>query len=87
LEVGAGSSWFALHLRESGYNVTILDLIGPADIVGDINQWQQLGIQHNSFDGVIALEVIEHVDCLAALHSVCKIGGFIMQSVPHLKWD
>lgn len=87
LEVGAGTGWFAQRLRESGYNVTTLDLIGPADIIGDINQWEQLDIQRNSFDAVIALELIEHVDCLAALCSICKIGGLIMLSSPHPKWD
>ena len=87
LEVGAGTGWFAQRLQDSGYNVTTLDLIGPADIIGDINQWEQLGIPRNSFDAVIALELIEHVDCLTALCSICKIGGLIMLSSPHPKWD
>jgi 2-polyprenyl-3-methyl-5-hydroxy-6-metoxy-1,4-benzoquinol methylase len=87
LEVGAGSEWFSQRIRESGYNVTTLDLNPPANIVGDINQWKQLGIQENSFDVVIALEVIEHVDCLKSLREVCKTGGLIMLSSPHPSYD
>lgn len=87
LEVGAGSGWFAGRLRESGYAVTTLDLAAPADIVGDVTQWRQLGIPPHSFDAVVALEVIEHVDCLSALRSVCKPGGLIMLSSPHPNWD
>jgi 2-polyprenyl-3-methyl-5-hydroxy-6-metoxy-1,4-benzoquinol methylase len=74
LEVGSGSDWFADRLRQRGYRVTTLDLAAPADIVGDINQWEKLGIQSGSFDAVVALEVIEHTDCLAALQVVCKAG-------------
>ncbi|MFC1597606.1 class I SAM-dependent methyltransferase [Planctomycetota bacterium] len=87
MEVGTGSGWFAERLRESGYAVTTLDLVPPANIVGDVNRWRQLGIPPHSFDAVIALEVIEHVDCLPALRSICKPGGLIMLSSPHPSWD
>ena len=87
LEVGSGSGWFSKQLKKNGYNVTTLDLIPPADLVGDINQWKKLGIQPHSFDVVVALEIIEHVDCLAALRSLCKYRGLIMLSSPHPRWD
>lgn len=87
LEVGSGSGWFAAKLRQHGYRVTTLDLVAPADIMGDINQWAQLGIRAGSFDVVVALEVIEHTDCLAALQAVCKTDGLIMLSSPHPNWD
>jgi 2-polyprenyl-3-methyl-5-hydroxy-6-metoxy-1,4-benzoquinol methylase len=87
LEVGSGSGWFSGKLREHGYHVTTLDLVAPADVVGDINQWQQLGLKPASFDIIIALEVIEHTDCLSALQSLCKADGLIMLSSPHPKWD
>lgn len=87
LEVGAGSGWFSEQLGNKGYDVTRLDMIGPADIVGNINSWMDLGIKEDSFDAVVALEVIEHVDCLQSLKSICKTGGLIMLSSPHPNWD
>lgn len=87
LEVGAGEGWFAAQLGARGHRVTTLDLARPADIVGDINSWRALGIRAGSFDAVVALEVIEHVDCLAALRAVCRTGGLIFLSSPHPEWD
>lgn len=87
LEVGAGSGWFTRRLRERGYQVVALDLTGPADVVGDITRWQELNLSPHSFDAVVALEVIEHVDCLSALCSLCKPEGLIMLSSPHPRWD
>lgn len=87
LEVGSGSGWFSRRLRESGYAVTTADLAPPADVVGDINRWRELGLAPHAFDAVVALEVIEHVDCLESLRSLCKVGGLIMLSSPHPNWD
>ena len=76
LEVGAGQGWFANQLKAFGYKVTRLDLVNKeADITGDINDWEQLGVQKHAYDAVIALEVIEHVDCLTSLSTICKIDG------------
>ena len=87
LEVGAGSGWFSGQLREAGYRVTTMDLEGEADIVGDINDWKSIGLEPGSFDNIVALEVIEHVDCLASLSALCREGGLIMLSSPHPNWD
>lgn len=87
LEVGAGSGWFSAQLREAGFSVTTFDLEGPADIVGDITNWQEAGLQPASFDAIVALEVIEHVDCIDALSALCRENGLIMLSSPHPKWD
>jgi 2-polyprenyl-3-methyl-5-hydroxy-6-metoxy-1,4-benzoquinol methylase len=87
LEVGAGSGWFTARLREKGYNVKTADIVPPADFVGDINGWRRWGIPAGSFDAVVALEVIEHVDCLAALRALCRPGGLILLSSPHPDWD
>ncbi len=87
LDVGASQGWLTHRLREKGFHVVSLDLIGPADIVGDINHWQELGLSPQSFDAVVAMEVIEHVDCLESLRSLCKPGGLIMLSSPHPRWD
>lgn len=87
LEVGSGSGKMASRLQQKGYRVTTLDLAPPADIIGDIRQWHQLGIQPRSFDAVIAFEVIEHVDCLEELQNICRPEGLIMLSTPHPNWD
>ena len=87
MEVGANTGWFTRQLRQRGYDVTTLDIVAPADIVGDINDWKNLGIAPGTFDVCIALEVIEHVDCMESLRSICKRDGLIMLSSPHPKWD
>jgi len=87
LEVGTGDGWFARRLRESGHDVMTLDLDGPADVVGNILDWRNLGLENKSFDAVVALEVIEHVDCLDEICVLCKQDGIIMLSSPHPRWD
>lgn len=87
LEIGAGCGWFSERLRDRGHQVTTLDIVPPADIVGDINDWRSLDIAPASFDAVVALEVIEHVDCLQALRDICRPGGVIALSSPHPHWD
>jgi 2-polyprenyl-3-methyl-5-hydroxy-6-metoxy-1,4-benzoquinol methylase len=87
LEVGSGDGWFSRRLREKGYKVTTMDLETPADVHGDINQWRELRLQAASFDAVIGLEIIEHVDCLDAFRQLCRPDGIIMLSSPHPQWD
>lgn len=87
LEVGSGESWFSEQLRSRGFRVTSLDLTPPADIVGDINDWRNLGIEQGSYDVCIALEVVEHVDCIDSLRAICRPGGLIFLSSPHPQWD
>lgn len=87
LEVGRGDGWFSARLKEKGFRVTTLDLVEPADIVGDVLDWRSLGLAAGSFDAVVALEVIEHVDCAEALTALCKPDGIIFLSSPHPEWD
>jgi len=87
LEVGAVDGWFSDRLKRKGHHSVTLDLKEPADIVGNILDWQLLGLKKESFDALIALEVIEHVNCLEAICSLCKKDGLIMLSSPHPKWD
>ncbi len=55
--------------------------------MGSILDWKSLGLQKDYFDAVVALEVIEHVDCLEAICDLCKKDGLIMLSSPHPRWD
>lgn len=88
LEVGCGDGWLGSHLRARGWTgYTGLDLRAPADVVGDLRDWRRLGLQAESFDAIIAFEVVEHVDCFQEMHDLLKPGGLLMLSSPHPRWD
>jgi SAM-dependent methyltransferase len=65
-----------------------LDLVPPADFVGSILDWQELGLQPESFDVIIAFEVVEHVDCFEACYQLLKPGGRLLLTtpVPRMDW-
>ena len=88
LEVGPGDRWLGSRLVENGLRgYHCVDLAGPADYVGDIRDWKRLGIPAASFDFVIALEVIEHVPCIAEIHALLKPGGLVFLTSPVPRWD
>lgn len=83
LEVGCGDGWAGEYLRRNGWHGYVgLDIKPPADIVGDILRWKELGLEEGSFDVIIAFEVVEHVDCFAACHALLKPGGKLMVTTP-----
>lgn len=89
LEIGCGSRWAGDYLKQNGWTGYVgVDLFPPADIVGDIRQWRELGLAAASFDAILAFEVIEHVDCFAECHALLKPGGRLLLTspVPHLDW-
>lgn len=89
LEIGSGSGWVGAHLRANGWSrYTGLDVVPPADVVGDIREWRKLGLQPASFDVIIAFEVVEHVDCFAECFDLLKPGGRLLLTspVPHMDW-
>jgi predicted SAM-dependent methyltransferase len=76
-------------LKEHGWeNYVGADLFPPADIVGDILKWRELGLEAESFDVILAFEVVEHVDCFDACYQLLKPGGMLMVTtpVPHMDW-
>jgi 2-polyprenyl-3-methyl-5-hydroxy-6-metoxy-1,4-benzoquinol methylase len=88
LEVGSGDGWMSTRMRAHGHRVTALDISAPlADVHGDVLQWQTLGLDACAYDMVVALELIEHVDCLDALRALSKPHGLIFLSSPHPRWD
>ena len=88
LEIGPGDRWLGSRLLENGIRgYRCVDLVGPADYVGDIRDWKRLGIPEGSFDYVIALEVVEHVPCFEELRALLKPGGFAFLTSPVPRWD
>ena len=88
MEIGSGSGWLKQELIERGFSYTCIDLFPPADIVGDINCWRNLGLKSEAFEVVVAFEVVEHVDCFQACHDLLAHGGkmFITTPVPETDW-
>lgn len=83
LEIGCADGWLGQYLKNKGYNNYIgLDIIPPADIIGDIREWEKLGIKKESYDVIIAFEVIEHVDCFKECFDILKPGGKLMITTP-----
>ena len=89
LEVGSGTGWVSMFLKKTGFaNYSNIDLTPPADIVGDINNWQALGLKAGTYDYIIAFEVVEHVDCFQSCHDLLKEGGQLLLTtpLPHMDW-
>ena len=83
LEVGSGDGWLGEHLRAQGWSgYRNVDLSGPADFVGDINRWTEIGIEPESFDVLIAFEVVEHGDFYDAFHAILRPGGLLFLTTP-----
>ena len=83
LEVGCGGGWVRDYLKGHGWeHYTGIDLKPPADVVGDIRRWRELGLRPESFDVIIAFEVVEHVDCLNDCYDLLRPGGSMLLTTP-----
>ena len=88
LEVGSGSCWVGEYMKRNGWgNYVGLDIAPPADIIGDIKKAAELGLKENSFDYVIAFEVVEHIDCFKECHDILRPGGQMMITTPLPRMD
>lgn len=69
--------------KEHFKNVTTLDLQPPADVIGSI---MELPFDDATFDCVICLETLEHVEepikAMSEVYRVLKIGGKFVGSAP-----
>ena len=89
LELGCGEGWLGSYMKANGWtNYVGMDLFPPADVVGDIHDWKELGLASGSFDVIVAFEIIEHTDCFREMFDLLKPGGLIMLTspVPHMDW-
>lgn len=89
LEIGSGSGWVGDYMKANGWTGYVgMDIVPPAEIVGDINQWPSIGLEAESFDAIIAFEVVEHVDCFQACYDLLKDGGQLLMTtpVPGMDW-
>lgn len=88
LEIGCGDGWVGQYLKSHGWsNYVGMDIEPPADIVGDILRWRELGVEEESFDTIIAFEVVEHVDCFRACYDILKPGGKLLVTTPLPRMD
>jgi cyclopropane fatty-acyl-phospholipid synthase-like methyltransferase len=89
LDVGCADGWVRRWAESRGWtNIVGIDLVGPADIVGDVNEWPALGLQAQSFDAIVAFEVVEHGDMAEALRALLKPTGrlYATTPVPSMDW-
>lgn len=89
LEIGCGSGWVGDYLKAGGWRHYVgIDLVPPAEVVGNIKDWRTLGLQPGSFDVIIAFEVVEHVDCFQECHDLLAPGGrlLITTPLPQMDW-
>src|SRR5450759_4179863 len=84
LEIGCGDGWVGRYLRERGVDRVIgIDTNPPAAVVGDIREWRDLGFDAESFDVIVAFEVLEHVDCMDDCFALLKPGGRLLVTSPY----
>lgn len=85
LDLGCGDMWLTKYLRNNGFDVVGFSLSDPADIIGDVKTYK---FKQNYYDVVIALEMVEHVDCFGEIEKMLKPNGLLILSTPtpHLDW-
>jgi 2-polyprenyl-3-methyl-5-hydroxy-6-metoxy-1,4-benzoquinol methylase len=66
LEIGCGDGWVGRYLKSRGVREVVgMDTNPPAAIVGDIREWKSLGLKAQSFDVIVAFEVLGRLLCVA----------------------
>lgn len=90
-DLGAGSGALSARLRDHGFDVTSVDreaTPGTGVVEADITSALLDAVAGNTFDTVMAIEVIEHLDNPIALleqsHSILRPGGTIVVSTPNV---
>lgn len=97
-DVGVGGGFYCQSLAARGYRMTAVDFLpaglqrlaaeapGVRTVLGSA---ERLGLRDGSFDGALALDMLEHVDDQAAMGELFRIlrpGGRLVLTVPALPW-
>jgi SAM-dependent methyltransferase len=93
LEIGCGTGTLARQLLEFGNTVTALDISEvaiaqlPKEITGIVSTLPDIPLPDNSFDVVVATEILEHIDddqgCIREVVRVLRPGGRAYFAVPN----
>jgi 2-polyprenyl-3-methyl-5-hydroxy-6-metoxy-1,4-benzoquinol methylase len=95
LEIGCADGWVGAYAMAHGWHRFVgIDVVEPPAplphefVYGDIQDWQQLGLEPGSFDAVIAFEVVEHGDFFKAIGELLRPGGLLLVTtpLPHRDW-
>ncbi len=89
LEAGSGDGWFRRAVESThAAHYTTIDIDAPADIQDDIRNWRQHELQPESFDVIVAFEIVEHTDCFKDIHELLKPDGVLLVTtpMPHADW-
>ena len=88
LDLGCSDNWFKRGAAARGWTgVTGLDLMPPADIVGDVFNWRELGLSPHSWDAVVAFEVLEHGEFAPVIGELLRPGGLLFATTPVPRMD
>jgi len=88
LDVGCGNRFITNTIKNAGYNIIGIDkftskeakwITEDPDFVMDA---MNMTFNDNSFDVVLALEVIEHCNCIDEIKRVLKFNGLFFCSTP-----
>jgi len=78
LEIGAGDGWLGEYLIGAGFRrYRRLHTAPPADVVGELDRWRELGFEPASVDLLIAFDARLDESELASLRSLAKPGGLL----------
>ena len=85
IDLGCGNMWLTHYLRKNGYHCIGFSNEPPADIIGDVCNYK---FKKSYYDVVIALEIVEHVDCIKQINHMLKPGGILIVStpLPNMDW-
>lgn len=92
LDLGCGEGWFTKSLRGKGFNVIGIDPNLPRRSETPYLQRKsayQSGFDDNTFDGIICLETIEHLESsvYAEIKRIMKKDGKLIVTTPKKRWN